>query len=55
MPKIYVSIPEAPECDPGYSQAIRARNTVYVLGTTGFDVVRGEYPPTVREQARPVS
>ena len=52
MPKTYSSIPEAPECDPGYSQAIRAGNTIYVHGTTGFDVARGEYPPTVRDQAR---
>ena len=52
MPKTYISIPEAPEYESGYSQAIKAGNTVYVHGTTGFNVVRGEYSSTVRAQAR---
>ncbi len=46
-----ISIPEAPEFEPGYSQAVRAGNTVYVGGTMGVDVSTGELAgPTVREQ-----
>jgi 2-iminobutanoate/2-iminopropanoate deaminase len=52
MPKQFISIPEAPEYDPGYSQAVRAGDTVYVHGTTGFDVAAGQYPATIREQTR---
>ncbi len=52
MSKTYISIPEAPEHEPGYSQAVRAGNTVYVHGTTGFDVAAGTYGPTIREQTR---
>jgi 2-iminobutanoate/2-iminopropanoate deaminase len=53
VPKQAISIPEAPEYEPGYSQAVRAGNTVYVGGTMGIDVATGEFAgPTVREQAR---
>jgi 2-iminobutanoate/2-iminopropanoate deaminase len=50
--KTYISIPEAPEHEAGYSQAVRAGNTVYVHGTTGFNVATGQYEPTIREQTR---
>ncbi len=53
MPKQSISIPEAPEYEPGYSQAVRAGNTVYVGGTMGVDPATGEFAgPTVREQTR---
>lgn len=53
MSKRLISIPEAPEHEPGYSQAIRAGNTVYVGGTMGVDTTTGEFAgPTVREQTR---
>lgn len=53
MPKKSISIPEAPESEPGYSQAVRAGNTVYVGGTTGIDTASGDFAgPTVREQTR---
>jgi 2-iminobutanoate/2-iminopropanoate deaminase len=53
MSKRSISIPEAPEYEPGYSQAVRAGNTVYVGGTMGVDVTTGELVgPTVREQTR---
>ncbi len=53
MPKQSISIPEAPEYEPGYSQAVRAGNTVYVGGTVGIDTTTGEFVgPTVREQTR---
>jgi 2-iminobutanoate/2-iminopropanoate deaminase len=37
MSKLAISIPEAPEYEPGYSQAVKAGNTVYVGGTMGVD------------------
>jgi 2-iminobutanoate/2-iminopropanoate deaminase len=53
MPKQHISIPEAPEYDPGYSQAVKAGNTVYVGGTMGVDVATGDFAgPTVKEQTR---
>lgn len=52
MSKTYISIPEAPEFDAGYAQAVRAGNTVYVHGTTGFDVATGAYGATITEQTR---
>ena len=53
MPKQMISTPEAPECVPGYSQAVRAGNTVYVHGTVGIDVKTGKFAgPTIREQTR---
>lgn len=53
MPKQLISIPEAPDYEPGYSQAVRAGNTVYVGGTVGVDVATGDFAgPTVREQTR---
>ena len=53
MTKQSISIPEAPEYEPGYSQAVRAGNTVYVGGTMGVDTTTGEFAgPTVREQTR---
>ena len=52
MPRTYISTPDAPECEPGYSQAIRAGDTVYVHGTTGLDVRTGEYGPTISDQTR---
>src|SRR5215472_14678644 len=52
MPREVISTPEAPEY-PAYSQAVKAGNTIYVAGTTGVDVVTGEFAgPTVKEQAR---
>ena len=48
-----ISIPEAPECEPGYAQAMKAGNTVYVGGTMGVDTATGQFAgPTVREQTR---
>ncbi|HEX3823101.1 MAG TPA: RidA family protein [Mycobacteriales bacterium] len=53
MPKLAISIPEAPEYEPGYSQAVKAGNTVYVGGTMGVDVATGDFAgPTIREQTR---
>ena len=53
MVKQPISIPQAPEYEPGYSQAVKAGNTVYVGGTMGIDVATGEFAgPTVREQTR---
>jgi 2-iminobutanoate/2-iminopropanoate deaminase len=53
MPKQHISIPEAPEYDPGYSQAVKAGNTIYVGGTMGIDVASGQFAgPTVKEQTR---
>ena len=52
MSKTFISIPGAPEFDAGYAQAVRAGNTVYVHGTTGFDVAANAYGPTIREQTR---
>ena len=53
MAKQSISVPGAPEHEPGYSQAVRAGNTVYVGGTMGVDVTTGEFAgPTVREQTR---
>ncbi|HTR75556.1 MAG TPA: RidA family protein [Solirubrobacterales bacterium] len=53
MPRRSISIPEAPEHEPGYSQAVKAGNTIYVGGTTGIDTATGDFAgPTVREQAR---
>lgn len=53
MPNRSISIPEAPEHEPGYSQAMRAGDTVYVGGTTGIDTSTGEFAgPTAAEQTR---
>ncbi len=53
MPKESISIPKAPEFEPGYSQAVKAGNTIYVGGTTGIDTSTGEFAgPTVTEQTR---
>lgn len=53
MAKQHISIPEAPEYEPGYSQAVKAGNTVYVGGTMGIDVTTGEFAgPTVKDQTR---
>jgi 2-iminobutanoate/2-iminopropanoate deaminase len=52
MPKQVISTPDAPEFS-GYSQAVRAGDTIYVAGTVGMDVTTGEMAgPTVREQTR---
>jgi len=52
MIKQGISIPEAPEYDPRYSQAVRAGNTVYVGGTMGVDMKTGQFAgPTIRQQA----
>ena len=51
MTKQSISIPEAPEYVPRYSQAVRAGNTVYVGGTMGVDMKTGQFAgPTIREQ-----
>ena len=51
MTKQGISIPEAPEYDPRYSQVVRAGNTVYVGGTMGVDMRTGQFAgPTIREQ-----
>jgi 2-iminobutanoate/2-iminopropanoate deaminase len=48
-----ISIPEAPEHEPGYSQAVKAGDTVYVGGTTGIDPSTGEFAGTsAAEQTR---
>ncbi len=53
MSKQGISIPEAPEYEPGYHQAVKAGNTVYVAGTMGFDTATGEFAgPTARAQTR---
>ena len=53
MTKQSISIPEAPEYDPRYSQAVKAGNTVYVGGTMGVDMKTGQFAgPMIREQAR---
>jgi enamine deaminase RidA (YjgF/YER057c/UK114 family) len=49
MPNQHVSIPEAPEYEPGYSQAVKAGNTVYVGGTMGIDAA--DKPNTTRNRA----
>lgn len=41
MPKEAISTREAPEF-PGYSQAVKAGNTIYVAGTIGVDVTTSE-------------
>lgn len=52
MPKEVISTREAPEY-PGYSQAVKAGNTIYVARTVGVDVTTGELAgPTVKEQTR---
>jgi 2-iminobutanoate/2-iminopropanoate deaminase len=52
MPREVISTPEAPEY-PGYSQAVKVGNTIYVAGTIGVDVATGKFAgPTVQEQAR---
>jgi 2-iminobutanoate/2-iminopropanoate deaminase len=53
LTKQRISIPEAPEYDPVYAQAIRAGNTVYLGGTMGVDVATGQFVgPTIKEQTR---
>ena len=53
MPNQRVSIPEAPEYEPVFSQAMKAGNTVYVGGTMGIDATTGQFAgPTIREQTR---
>lgn len=52
MPRQVISTPNAPEY-PGYSQAVKAGNTIYVAGTIGVDVATRELAgSTVQEQAR---
>ncbi|MFD7934467.1 RidA family protein [Streptomyces sp. NPDC059755] len=52
MPRRIISTPDAPEY-PGYSQAVKVGNTVYVAGTVGVDVATGELAgPTIQEQTR---
>ncbi|MGW6521346.1 RidA family protein [Streptomyces sp. NPDC054962] len=52
MTRRIISTPDAPEY-PGYSQAVKVGNTVYVAGTVGVDVATGELAgPTVQEQTR---
>ena len=52
MNRAIISTPEAPEY-AGYSQAVRAGDTVYVAGTTGVDVRTGTFAgPTIHDQAR---
>src|SRR5215471_2671758 len=52
MPREVISTPDAPEY-PTYSQAVKVGNTIYVAGTTGFDVATGELAgPTIHEQTR---
>jgi 2-iminobutanoate/2-iminopropanoate deaminase len=47
-----ISTPEAPEY-PGYSQAVKVGNTIYVAGTVGVDVATGELAgPTIQDQTR---
>jgi enamine deaminase RidA (YjgF/YER057c/UK114 family) len=50
MPREVISTPEAREF-PGYSQAVKVGNTIYVAGTVGVDVATGELAgPTIQEQ-----
>ncbi|MEV6345529.1 RidA family protein [Actinoplanes sp. NPDC051851] len=50
--KQVISTPDAPEF-PGYSQAVKAGDTVYVAGTIGMDVTTGTMAgDTVEEQTR---
>ena len=52
MPRQIISTPDAPESS-AYSQAVKVGNTVYVAGTTGVDVITGDFAgATVTEQAR---
>jgi len=52
MPKQVISTPDAPEF-PGYSQAVKAGDTIYVAGTIGFDVTTGELAgPEIYAQTR---
>ena len=48
-----ISIPGAPEYVPGYAQAMKAGNTVYVGGMMGVDTATGQFGgPTVKGQTR---
>jgi 2-iminobutanoate/2-iminopropanoate deaminase len=52
MSKRVISTPDAPEY-PGYSQAVKAGDTIYVAGTIGVDVKTGKLAgPTIQEQVR---
>lgn len=53
MPKQRIAVPEAPEYEPVYSQAMKAGNTVYVGGTMGIDTATGQFAgSTIQEQTR---
>lgn len=52
MSRTVISTPDAPEF-PGYSQAVKAGNTIYVAGTVGIDVTTGAFAgPTIQQQTR---
>ncbi|MFN8192733.1 MAG: RidA family protein [Nocardioidaceae bacterium] len=52
MSRVVISTPHAPEFS-GYSQAVRAGDTIYVAGTIGVDVRTGEFAGTsIQEQTR---
>ncbi len=50
MPRKAVHTDRAPS-SPSYSQAVVAGNLVFVSGTVGRDMVTGEWPDSVEEQA----
>ena len=53
MPKQRISVPEAPDYDPVFSQAMKVGNTVYVGGTIGIDTSTGQFAgPAIQEQTR---
>ena len=52
MAKTVISTPDAPQYS-GYSQAVRAGDTIYVAGTVGVDVTTGDLAgDTIQQQTR---